>query len=104
MNQYLEMIKTHLAEQTPNYVYSDAHTLLEHLWRSYTQRNPISNERLRKLNAKLTPVLDSLSLKDSDTLFGIFCDICDEYEKESFLEGVRIGARQEQELQADGTA
>lgn len=103
MNKYLEIIKTHLAEHTVKYVYPDAHTLLEHLWYSYTESNPISSERLRELNAKLDPVLRSLPLKDTDMLFGTFCDISDEYERASFLEGMRVGARLVLELFRDGT-
>ena len=101
MKQLLEMIKVELKQQRIKYGYTDVHTLMEHLWRTYTEENPISNDKLRKLEAEIDPILDSLPIKDSDKLFLIFWEFCQEYERAAFLDGFRVGARLMMELQSD---
>lgn len=93
MHKYIYEIKEHLRQQQIQYDHSDIHTLLEQIWRTYTESNPISNNRLQELNERMGPYFDSLSIEDSDNLFSLFCDFCAEYERVSFLEGIRIGAR-----------
>ena len=43
MNRYIENLKSFLAEQTSNYTYDDAGSLLEMLYYYYTASNPVDN-------------------------------------------------------------
>ena len=98
MSHLLETIKTELNQQQIKYTYTDVHTLMEHIWRTYTEENPISNDRLKELNERMDPILNSIPIANSDELFLIFCEFCSEYERAAFLEGIRIGARLMMEL------
>ena len=100
MKQFIEAIKTELKQQQIKYGYTDVHTLMEYLWRTYTEENPISNDKLRTLEEKMDPILDSLPNADSDKLFLTFWEFCQEYERAAFLDGFRVGARLMMELQA----
>jgi hypothetical protein len=93
MQQFLEAIKTELKQQQIKYGYTDVHTLMEHIWRTYTEENPISNEKLRTLEGRMDPILNSLPNADSDKLFLIFWEFCQEYERAAFLDGFRLGIR-----------
>ncbi len=99
MNQLLDAIKAELKQQPIKYDYKDIHTLMEYIWRSHIENNPIDNGRLRELNEKMDPILSSVPVADSDTLFFTFWKFCEEYGRESFLEGFCIGARLMLELQ-----
>jgi len=99
MNKYMQSIKAYLAEREPNYGYYEAHSLLELLWCSYTQSNPVENEKLKMLFDELEPLFASLSAEDSDLLFSKISDICMEYEHAAFLEGLHVGIRLVVELQ-----
>lgn len=100
MKQFLEAIKTELNQQQIKYAYTDVHTLMEHIWRTYTEENPISNEKLRTLEESMGPILNSLPIADSDKLFLIFWEFCQEYEHEAFLDGFQLGARLMIEIQS----
>lgn len=99
MNQYMESIKAYLAEREPNYGYYEAHSLLELLWCSYAQGNPVENEKIKMLFDELEPLFATLAMEDTDTLFSKISDICMEYERSSFLEGIHVGVRLAFELQ-----
>ena len=93
MDRLLDAIKTELKQQRIKYGYTDVHSLMEHIWRSYTEDNPISNDRLCELNRRMDPILNSIPIADSDKLFLLFWEFCQEYERAAFLEGFRIASR-----------
>lgn len=68
------------------------------LWDSYTMHNPIDNERIRNRIDALHPVMDALTDELENTLFDVVSDLCGEYERMAFLEGLRTGARLAMEL------
>ena len=41
-DQLLDAIKAELKQQRIKYGYTDVHSLIEHIWRSYTEDNPIN--------------------------------------------------------------
>lgn len=68
MNPYIDSLKKYLAENEPDYDHADIHSLLEFLWSSYTTCNPIDNTKIKAQITALGPILEKLSLTDSDTL------------------------------------
>ena len=93
MDQLLVAIKAELKRHQIKYGYTDVHSLTEHIWRSYTEDNPISNDKLCELNKRMDPILNSIPIAASDKLFLLFWEFCQEYERAAFLEGFRIGSR-----------
>lgn len=98
MDKYMECVRKFLAEHTPDYGYPDAHSLLEHIWCSYTQSNSVENEKIKKLFAEL----EDLALDQSEKMFDKIVELCEEYEHAAFLEGLHVGVRLICELQGSG--
>lgn len=98
MNPYIQSLKARLASSSPDYGDGDISTLLEFLWQAYTDRNPISNDRIRALFLKLEPIFAGLPPQDCDALFDTVSSLCAAHERAAFLEGIRVGARLAMEL------
>lgn len=100
MNSYTEKIREYLATHEPDYGDSNIHSLLELLYRCYTEYNPIDNAAIRRQFSGLEPIMEKLPLAESDEVFYTFCRICTETERLAFMEGLRVGLRLEAELSA----
>ena len=98
MNRYIENLKSFLAEQTPNYIYDDADSLLEMLYYYYTTSNPVDNAVIRCQFKKLNDVLCHLSLNESEAVFSLTGDLCIAHERQAFLDGIHVGMRLFSEL------
>lgn len=93
MNPYVEQFKQFLKEDPPDYGYEEIHSLLELFGTYYLRCNPIEEENIRAQFCSLEPIVKSLSEKRKRRLFHIISDICTEYERLAFQEGVRAGAQ-----------
>ena len=103
MNPYLEQFRKYREVHQPNYGSEDVNTLLDFLWSTHTYLNPLDNERTRQLLGKLDPISHKLSWDESNLLIDTVCELCMEYERQAFLEGIHIGVRLMDELNQDGT-
>jgi len=93
MNSYVEKLKSYLLEQTPDYGYSDASSLLEMLYYYYTTANPINSESIRDHFKGLDHILTPLSWEENNAVFDLTCTLCAEHERRAFLEGIHVGVR-----------
>lgn len=91
-------LKDYLSAHQPNYGHENIHSMLEMLWDSYTMHNPIDNEKIRGQIEALRPIMDILSWEQKNDLFDVVSDLCGEYERTAFLEGLRAGVRLAVEL------
>lgn len=98
MHSYTEKMKAYLAAKTPDYGYSDVHSMLEMLYNCYTTHNPIDSEHIRSLFREQGSILSKLHYHEVDRIFTITNDICAEHERVAFLEGLHVGARLTMEL------
>ena len=73
--------------------HADAQSLLEELYFTYAERNPINNEALRKLYADLHSYFRPLSFTEEDTVFDLLDKLYLLHERTAFLEGTKFGAR-----------
>ena len=103
MNPYIRSLNEWLAQQQPDYGYPSAHTLLQHLWCSYTEYNPIENEETDALFNAMEPIFESLPIKVSSFLFDKICSLLDAYGQSAFLSGIQVGARLREELSAESS-
>lgn len=99
MNPYIENLKSFLAEQSPNFGYADANSILEMLFYYYMDANFIDNAAIRCQFRDLDKVLSKLPLKDNDKLFSLAVDLCISYARQAFTEGVLVGMQLFTELQ-----
>ena len=69
----------------------DAESVLNLLYRTYTEYNPIDNERIKANFATLRNHFPELNLKQFDPIFTTVSDLCLECEQLAFMEGLRLG-------------
>lgn len=101
MNRYIENLKTFLAEQSTNYGYDDANSILEMLYYYYTEANPFDNAVIRCQFKELNDILGHLSIAENDAVFSLTCNLCMAHSRHAFLEGVQTGMRLFEELKHD---
>ena len=98
MNPYIEKLKTYLAENEPNYGGGDIHTLLDMLYYYYAEFNPMEDETIRRQLRELYIYFDGRRQREIDRAFDLILDLCTEYQRLAFFEGIRTGARAVLEL------
>lgn len=93
MDAFVLKMKEYINNYPPNYEYDDINSLLESFGSYYLMCNPVENENIKDRFLSLEPIMKSLSRKRETKLFHTMLDICDEYEKQAFQEGIRVGAQ-----------
>ena len=99
MNDYINKLKEDLAEYEAKSGLPNTDTVLELLWETYFETNPVDDGLIRRRRAALDPVFDKLSLPDSDSLTGLIADLVTAYQRAAFLEGIHIGFHLNEALQ-----
>lgn len=98
MNNYSKAINRYLDTQSPDYGLPELHSLLEHLWYTYTIHNPIDSPAIRQSFRDLEPLFSALPFQEANDLFDTIADLCTTYEKAAFMEGIHVGVRLSAEL------
>lgn len=98
MNRYTKNLKDFLSQQTPNYGYADAESLMELLYYSYTSDNPVDNSVIRYQFKQLDDILNHLSLDENNAIFRLAGELCIAHERQAFLDGIHVGLRLFSEL------
>jgi hypothetical protein len=93
MEKYIQSLRSHVAAHPPNFGDCDTHSILEMLFCHYSEFNRLDNENIKQGFEKLYRQLDALCLKEKDTVIDIVCFLCQEHEKVSFTEGIKVGMR-----------
>ena len=65
----------------------------------YNQRNRLNTDIIRQSFSQLDTILGVLALQKQDQVIDLTCDLCGEYQKDAFREGMSIGFRLYKELQ-----
>lgn len=93
MSFNVELAVRLLKDWQANYGFDDINSLLELLWSSYTEYNPIYNDSMKEKVRKIRTLTRDMPKKDEDALFDVILELYEENERESFLDGIRVGAR-----------
>ncbi len=72
--------------------------IMELLWNHYSDKNPLEDPQVKTSEQAIKPIFEELDNKNSDRLFMLIYDLCNAYQRNAFLEGVRIGAAVSREL------
>ena len=97
MNEYVEILKRHMAENPPNYG-NDACSILEMLFTYYHECNNTDNDTVKAAFEDLYQRMHGMSLREMDRNVDAVCTLCREHERAGFVEGIKVGIRLEQEL------
>lgn len=78
---------------------TDAASVLELLYIAYTETLGRDPEDIRQSFEKLGAHLEQLPLDENNAIFSIVCELCNTYEKRSFIDALKLGAYLMLELQ-----
>ena len=90
MNEYVAILKRHVAETPPNYG-SDANSILEMLFTYYHECNNTDSDAVKAAFEDLYHRMNGMSLREMDRIVDAVCTLCREHEKAGFVEGVKVG-------------
>ena len=90
MNECVEILKRHIAENPPNYG-SDAHSILEMLFSYYHECNNTDTDAVKAAFEDLYQRMHGMPLREMDRIVDTVCVLCTEHEKAGFVEGVKVG-------------
>lgn len=92
MNEYVEILKRHVAENPPNYG-SDANSILEMLFSYYHECNNTDTDAVKAAFEDLYQRMHGMPLREIDRIVDAVCALCREHDKAGFVEGVKVGLR-----------
>ena len=98
MNRYIQTLNDYLADHIPTSDAMDIHSVFDFLHYCYMDWNPIHTDTIKSCFDDISPVMDELSRSHSDLLFQKVCELCEEYERQVFLDGLYLGAKFTAEL------
>ena len=96
MQKYINTLREYCKQNPPNH--GNYQSLMELLYWTYTEYNPIDTQKLRNGFANLRSQFPYLSLHEFDPVFILVSDLCAEHERLAFCEGLRLGVTLMQEL------
>ena len=89
MEKYITTLRDHCKQNPPDQ--GDAQSVLNLLYRTYTEDNPIDSERIKANFTTLRNHFPELNLKQFDPIFTTVSDLCLECEQLAFVEGFCLG-------------
>lgn len=95
---YAKLLREYLAENPSDYGSQNIHSLVEMLYRHYTEYNPIDTEEIRTGFRNLRNRLRHLPPQEFDQVLDLVCGICCEHERSAFQKGFQAGTQLSMEL------
>lgn len=103
VGKVLQNVVQYLKEHPANYQ-GQVDTLLELLYQAFTEYNSVETPEFKKgihpLREKLRSLVDTE--QDVDDYMDIVFSMCAAYERQGYIEGIKVGARLMMELLQDG--
>lgn len=97
MDEYIKILKLHVAENPPNYGDGDAHSILEMLFTYYHECNNTDTDSVKAAFENLYQRRHGMPLREMDRIVDAVCTLCREHEKAGFVEGIKVGIQLEAE-------
>ena len=101
MKTFLEQLKAHIAENSPNF--GDCASALALLYEAYNEVNPMDNAQIKADFNELYQRMNGMELREMDRIIYPVCTLCRGHERAGFMEGIRVGIHLAQELTAENT-
>lgn len=101
--EILNKLKQYMQEHPTNF-YGDVETLLELIYFHYTEYSPVETPEFKAVIHPLERTLRSLVETDeeADEYMNIIYELCIAYERQAYMEGMKLGAKLVMELMGEG--
>ena len=100
MNEYIEALKYYVSQNPPDYT-RDANSILELLYCYYRERNTVEPDAIKVAFEDLYQRMHGMPLRDMDRIIDTVCTLCREFERDGFVEGIKIGVCLGQEIEPE---
>lgn len=93
LDDFLDILLRLVAENPPNYGDWNAQSVLEMLYVAYGEYNRFESDQTKAGFEELYRFLRDIPLKKVDLVIDLVCDIAHFYERDGFIEGLKLGVR-----------
>lgn len=98
MEKLLEVLQQHFAQNPPDY--GDAESVLDILYGHYTEHGSSDSEKIMSQFIALRSLVN-LPPQEYDPIFYVVSDLCIEYGRLAFFEGLRMGIQLADEIRKE---
>ena len=99
IDSYIKLVDAALENVSDRLNTSDADSLLELLFLSYTDCNGVNTDSIREEYRKVYQRLSGVSFDVNENIMDSIADLCWAHEKAAFEEGVKVGVRLAKEVE-----
>ena len=96
MNDYFERLRTHIAENPPDF--GDGESVLTLLYEAYADCNKMDDGTIKEDFNELYRQMNGMQLRDMDKIIYPVCTLCRDHQRSGFVNGIRVGIRLREEL------
>lgn len=96
MNDYFERLRTHIAENPPDF--GDGESVLTLLYEAYADSNKMDDGTIWEDFNELYRQMNGMELREMDRIIYPVCTLCRDHQRSGFVEGVKIGVLWQTEL------
>ena len=96
MNDYFERLRTHIAENPPDF--GDGDSVLTLLYEAYADCNKMDDGTIKEDFNELYRQMNGMQLRDMDKIIYPVCTLCRDHQRSGFVNGIRVGIRLREEL------
>jgi len=96
LNDYFERLRTHIAENPPDF--GDGESVLTLLYEAYADSNKMDDGTIKEDFNELYRQMNGMQLRDMDKIIYPVCTLCRDHQRSGFVNGIRVGIRLREEL------
>ena len=96
MEKYFEKLRTHIAENPPDF--GDGDSVLTLLYEAYAETNRMDDGTIKEDFNELYRVMNGMELREMDKIIYPVCTLCRVHQRSGFVEGVKVGLRLSEEI------
>ena len=96
MKNYFEKLRTHIAENPPDF--GDVDSVLTLLYEAYAESNKMDDGTIKEDFNELYRLMNGMELREMDKIIYPVCTLCRDHQRSGFIEGVKVGIRLQTEL------
>lgn len=91
MKRYIKLLDTYLMENSPKTKCPDVESVLDMLYCCYNQQKGVDTAAVNHCFLVLDTIMKELSVVKASRVIELVCQLCGEYQKDAFKEGMLVG-------------
>ena len=96
MNDYFERLRTHIAENPPDF--GDGESVLTLLYEAYADSNKMDDGTIWEDFNELYRLMNGMELREMDKIIYPVCTLCRDHQRSGFVDGIKVGIHLQTEL------